>query len=143
MIRSYSELIKLKTFEERFEYLRLSGGVGKPTFGGARMLNQTFYRSPEWKSFHHKIVLRDSTPDYICDLGCIDHDIPPKAMVVVHHLNPITKEDILYRNPSVLDPDNVICCSLDTHNAIHYGSFDTIQDSRLITRSENDTIPWR
>lgn len=143
MIRSYSELIQLPTFEERFEYLKLSGGVGRPTFGGARMLNQTFYRSPEWKSFHHQIVLRDSTLDYVCDLGCIDRDIPEKAMVIVHHLNPITKDDILYRNPNVLDPENVICCSLDTHNAIHYGTLETIRDQRLVIRTENDTIPWR
>lgn len=143
MSRSYSELITLDTFEERFEYLKLSGGVGRPTFGGARMLNQTFYNSPEWRSFHHRIVLRDSTNNYVCDLGCLDHDIPPKALVIVHHLNPITKEDILYRNPAVLDPENVICCSLDTHNALHYGSIDSIKSNELIIRTENDTIPWR
>lgn len=143
MSRSYSELMRLTTFEERFEYLNLSGGVARPTFGGARMLNQTFYSSPEWKSFHNQIVLRDSTSDYVCDLGCVDHDIPPRAMVIVHHLNPITKEDILYRNPNILDPENVICCSLDTHNAIHYGTLETIQNTKLIIRTKNDTIPWR
>lgn len=143
MTRSYSELIQLPTFEERFEYLKLSGGVGRPTFGGARMLNQTFYRSPEWRSFHHQIVIRDSYSDYVCDLGCKDHDIPPRSMVIAHHLNPITKEDILNRNPACLDPENVICCSLDTHNAIHYGSLYTIDEFELVVRTENDTIPWR
>lgn len=143
MIRSYSELVKLKTFEERFEYLKLSGGVAWATFGGARMLNQTFYRSQEWRSFHHQIVLRDSTVDYVCDLGCPDHDIPSGTKVIVHHLNPITKEDILYRNPSILDPENVICCSMPTHNAIHYGDISTLNDTQLVTRIRNDTIPWR
>lgn len=143
MSRSYSELIKLPTFEERFEYLKLSGGVGWATFGGARMLNQAFYRSQEWRSFHHQILLRDSTQDYVCDLGCPDHDIPNGVSVIVHHLNPITKEDILYRRPQILDPENVICCSLATHNAIHYGDISTLDDSKITVRSKNDTVPWR
>ncbi len=142
-MRSYSELVKLSTFEERFEYLKLHGGVGFATFGGSRMLNQAFYRSPEWRSFHHKIVLRDSIPDYVCDLGCDDHDIPENSIVIVHHINPISKDDILNRRSSLLDPENVICCSLKTHNAIHYGDITSLEEAFPIERSKNDTIPWR
>lgn len=143
MIRTYSELLTFETFEERFEYLKLKGGVGRPTFGSARMLNQAFYSSDEWKSFHHLIVIRDSTNDYVCDLGCPDRDIPKNEIVIVHHLNPITKEDILNRSPLLLDPENVICCSRQTHNALHYGNIETLEQFKMAERKKDDTVPWR
>ena len=135
-IKSYSELITLPTFEERFEYLRLNGTVGSETFGHDRYLNQTLYRSPEWKRFRHKIIIRDNG----CDLACEGYEIYEK--VLIHHINPITIKDILERNPMVFDPENVVCTILNTHNAIHYGD-ESLIIKAPITRSKNDTCPWR
>ena len=134
--KSYSELITLPTFEERFEYLRLNGTVGSETFGHDRYLNQTLYRSPEWKRFRHKIIIRDNG----CDLACEGYQIYEK--VLIHHINPITIKDILERNPMVFDPENVVCTILNTHNAIHYGD-ESLIIKAPITRSKNDTCPWR
>ena len=134
--KSYSELITLPTFEERFEYLRLNGTVGSETFGHDRYLNQTLYRSPEWKRFRHKIIIRDNG----CDLACEGYEIYEK--VLIHHINPITIKDILERNPMVFDPENVVCTILNTHNAIHYGD-ESLIIKAPITRSKNDTCPWR
>ena len=135
-IRTYSELITIPTFEERFEYLRLKGSVGKDTFGYDRYLNQVLYRSPEWKRLRNQIIIRDGG----CDLACDGYDIYNK--VLIHHLNPITVEDVLARSRKVFDPDNLVCVSHNTHNAIHYGDMDLLVTGPII-RTKNDTCPWR
>ena len=135
-IRTYSELITIPTFEERFEYLQLKGSVGKDTFGYDRYLNQLLYRSPEWKRLRNQIIIRDSG----CDLACDGYDIYGK--VLIHHLNPITVEDVLARSRKVFDPDNLVCVTHNTHNAIHYGDADLLVTGPII-RTKNDTCPWR
>ena len=135
-IRTYSELITIPTFKERFEYLQLKGSVGKDTFGYDRHLNQVLYRSPEWKRLRNQIIIRDCG----CDLACEGYDIHSK--VLIHHLNPITVEDVLARSRKVFDPDNLVCVSHNTHNAIHYGDVDLLATGPLI-RTKNDTCPWR
>ena len=135
-IRTYSELITIPTFEERFEYLQLKGSVGKNTFGYDRYLNQVLYRSPEWKRLRNKIIIRDNGRDLACD----GYDIYDK--VLIHHLNPITVEDVLARSRKVFDPDNLVCVSHSTHNAIHYGDVDLLATGPII-RTKNDTCPWR
>ena len=135
-IRTYSELITIPTFEERFEYLQLKGSVGKDTFGYDRYLNQVLYRSPEWKRLRNQIIIRDAG----CDLACDGYDIYDK--VLIHHLNPITVEDVLARSRKVFDPDNLVCVSHNTHNAIHYGDVDLLVTGPII-RTKNDTCPWR
>ena len=135
-IRTYSELIAIPTFEERFEYLQLKGSVGKDTFGYDRYLNQVLYRSPEWKRLRNQIIIRDCG----CDLACDGYDIYGK--VLIHHLNPITVEDVLARSRKVFDPDNLVCVSHNTHNAIHYGDVDLLVTGPII-RTKNDTCPWR
>lgn len=135
-MKTYSELIQLPTFEERYNYLRTGSLVGDITFGGGRWLNQTLYSSPEWKEFRREIILRDGA----CDLGMPDYEI--HGRVIVHHLNPITKEDILQRRRCVFDPENVICVSHNTHNAIHYGDENQLPQKPIIRRP-NDTCPWR
>ena len=135
-IRTYSELITIPTFEERFEYLQLKGSVGKDTFGYDRYLNQVLYRSPEWKRLRNQIIIRDDG----CDLACDGYDVYGK--VLIHHLNPITVEDVLTRSRKVFDPDNLVCVSHSTHNAIHYGDVDLLATGPII-RTKNDTCPWR
>ena len=135
-IRTYSELITIPTFEERFEYLQLKGPVGKDTFGYDRYLNQVLYRSPEWKRLRNQIIIRDAG----CDLACDGYDVYGK--VLIHHLNPITVEDVLARSRKVFDPDNLVCVSHNTHNAIHYGDVDLLVTGPII-RTKNDTCPWR
>ena len=135
-IRTYSELITIPTFEERFEYLQLKGSVGKDTFGYDRYLNQVLYRSPEWKRLRNQIIIRDGG----CDLACDGYDIYDK--VLIHHLNPITVEDVLARSRKVFDPDNLVCVSHSTHNAIHYGDVDLLVTGPII-RTQNDTCPRR
>ena len=135
-IRTYSELITIPTFEERFEYLQLKGSVGKDTFGYDRYLNQVLYRSPEWKRLRNQVIIRDGG----CDLACDGYDIYDK--VLIHHLNPITVEDVLTRSRKAFDPDNLVCVSHSTHNAIHYGDVDLLVTGPII-RTKNDTCPWR
>ena len=135
-IRTYSELITIPTFEERFEYLQLKGSVGKDTFGHDRYLNQVLYRSHEWKRLRNQIIIRDDG----CDLACDGYDVYGK--VLIHHLNPITVEDVLARSRKVFDPDNLVCVSHNTHNAIHYGDVDLLATGPII-RTKNDTCPWR
>lgn len=134
--KSYDELISLKTFEERYEYLKTGNVVGEETFGSSRFLNQQFYKSKEWKKVRRDIIIRDNG----CDLGCNDREIHGK--IYVHHINPITSDDILNRDPCLFDSNNLICVSKLTHDAIHYGDSDL-----LITvpteRSANDTCPWK
>ena len=135
-IKTYSELITIPTFEERFEYLQLKGSVGKDTFGYDRHLNQVLYRSPEWKRLRNQIIIRDCG----CDLACEGYDIHSK--VLIHHLNPITVEDVIARSRKVFDPDNLVCVSHNTHNAIHYGDVGLLVTGPII-RTKNDTCPWR
>ena len=135
-IRTYSELIQLPTFEERFDYLRLDGVVGKDTFGFDRYLNQQFYRSSEWKRIRNQVIVRDNG----CDLGIDGFEI--HGRILIHHMNPISIEDLQHVSDLLMNPEYLICVSHRTHNAIHYG------DERLIVtapieRSQNDTCPWR
>ena len=135
--RSYSELIRLPTFEERYEYLKLGGKVGEETFGHDRYLNQEFYkRDDKWLEVRDEVILRD----HGCDLGIEGRDI--FARVLVHHINPVTKEQILNRDPVIYDPENLICTTKRTHDAIHYGSKDLLLKDP-ITRTKNDTCPWK
>lgn len=136
MIKTYSELITLPTFEERFEYLKLEGSVGIDTFGYNRYLNQALYRSAEWKRLRRDIIIRDSG----CDLGCEGFEI--YGRVLIHHINPITVDDVIKRTPTIFDPDNLICVSHDTHNAIHYGDIGLLTIAP-VERTKNDTCPWR
>lgn len=136
MIRTYSELITIPTFEERYKYLRLVGMVGKETFGFKRWLNQEFYHSDAWLRFRDKIIIRDNG----CDLAFEGYDI--YGSILIHHLNPISYEDILNHNPCVFDPENVVSTKLSTHNAIHYGD-ESLLMKPLVERAKNDTCPWR
>lgn len=136
MIRRYSELIKLRTFEERFDYLKLNGVVSELTFGHNRYLNQDFYRSEEWKRFRREIIIRDNG----CDLAIDDREI--SRGIIIHHLNPITVEDLVNSNRCIFDPENVVCVSHQTHNAIHYGDENQIVHD-YVARKPNDTRPWR
>ena len=133
---TYSELISHETFEERYRYLRIGGQVGKDTFGFNRYLNQVFYRSPEWRSFRREIILRDNG----CDLGIADREIIGR--IYIHHINPITLEDISKRSSNLFDPENVITVSMNTHQAIHYGD-ESLLILNVPERSINDTSPWR
>lgn len=136
MKRTYSELIKLKTFEERFNYLKLDGVVGSETFGPARHLNQVLYTSPEWRRLRDRIILRDNG----CDLGCEGREL--YEPVYIHHLNPITKKQILDRDPILFDPENLITVSYNTHQAIHYSN-ESILQLDPVERFANDVAPWR
>jgi len=136
--KCYSELIKIPTFEERFEYLKLDGAVGDFTFNGKRQLNQVLYRSPEWKSFRREIAIRDDG----CDLAHPDHRVYGNTRLIIHHINPLTIEDILERRPCVFDKENVILTTHNTHEAIHYSNAD-ILFTEPIERKPNDTCPWR
>jgi hypothetical protein len=135
MIRTYSELILLPTIKERFDYLSLGGRVGSETFGFERYLNQVLYRSTEWKKLRDEIIIRDNG----CDLADPDYEI--HGRIIIHHMNPITKEDIVNRSEMVLNPEYLICTSFDTHNAIHYGDYSLIP--HLTERAPNDMCPWR
>jgi len=135
-IRTYQELIKLKTFKERYRYLKLSGKVGEETFGFDRYLNQKFYRSTEWKRIRDYVILRDNA----CDLGIEDREIDNR--IIIHHMNPLTKYDVINQTEFLLNPDYMICTTKRTHDAIHYGDED-ILFGEFIERSKNDTCPWR
>ena len=137
MIKSYTELVALNSFEERFRYLRLNGRVAQETFGVQRWLNQVFYKSPEWLTLRPQIIVRDNS----CDLAFDGRDIYERA--IIHHINPITSEDILQRNlDKLLDPENLITTMKKTHDAIHYGT-DLYLMVEVPDRKPNDTIPWR
>lgn len=126
----------MQTFDQRFEYLRLRGTLGEETFGWQRYLNQVLYKSQEWKQVRDQVIIRDNG----YDLGIDGMNINGKIMV--HHINPITIDDIKKRNPIIFDPDNLICVSHQTHMAIHYGSQDLLP-SQTVERAPNDTCPWR
>jgi hypothetical protein len=134
--RSYAELSRLSSFEERFEYLKLSGTVGESTFGFDRYLNQQFYLSPEWRAIRDRVIARDLG----CDLGVKGFEV--HGRILIHHINPITVDDIVNRNPKVFDPENLILTSHNTHNAIHYGDEDLLIRAP-IERSKYDTCPWK
>jgi len=138
IIRTYSELITLPTFEERFKYLQLNGKVGKDTFGFDRIFNQLFYTSNEWRDIRHYIIVRDNG----CDLGVPGHDIPDGVKIYIHHMNPITIDDIRDATEYLLNPDYLITTIFNTHQAIHYGDISML-NATPITRSRYDTCPWR
>lgn len=135
-IKTYSELILLPTFEERFKYLQLNGRVGDDTFGFDRYINQKFYRSAEWKRIRDYIIIRDNG----CDLAVDGYEI--HGRILIHHINPITISDIKFSTEYLMNPDYLICVTHNTHNAIHYGD-----DKQIITgpivRTKNDTCPWK
>ena len=135
-IRTYSELITIPTFEERYNYLKLNGIVGKETFGYDRYLNQLLYRSSDWRSFRDRIIIRDNG----CDLACEGFEL--QSRIIIHHIDPITVEDIINKHPKVFDPENVVSTSHNTHLAIHYGDKNLISIAP-IDRYKNDTCPWK
>ena len=135
-IRTYSDLITFPTFEERYEYLRLKGRVGEETFRFERYLNQVFYKSKEWRSIRDYVIARDNG----CDLGMEGYEI--RGQILIHHINPITKEDILQRRDVLLNPEYLITTVKNTHDAIHYGDINLLVTAP-IERKKNDTCPWR
>ena len=135
-IKTYSELMSLSSFKERYDYLSLRGNVGVDTFGFDRYLNQNFYRSAEWRRVRDQVIVRDNG----CDLGIEDRMIPGR--ILIHHMNPITEKDILYHSDFLMDPEYLICVSHNTHNAIHYGD-ESILIPEPVVRTKNDTCPWR
>lgn len=133
---TYQELIKLPTFEERFNYLKLNGRASEVTFGGHRLLNQMLYQSPQWKTARDIVILRDNG----CDLGIEDR--PIFKYVIIHHINPITIEQVINFDPVIFDPNYLISCSKPTHNALHYGDISNRPPTNLIERKPNDTRLW-
>ena len=133
---TYSELVRLKTFEERFEYVKLGGVVGESTFGFDRYLNQALYRSQEWRRLRNKIIVRDNG----CDLGIEGMDIG--KYIIVHHLNPIAVEDLEEMKEDIFNPEFLVCVSRNTHNAIHFGDEDLLP-KKVVERTPNDTCPWK
>lgn len=136
IIRTYSELTKYSTFEDRFRYLSLKGQVGEETYGFDRWINQKFYRSREWKQIRDYVIVRDSG----CDLGILGREIPDR--IIVHHINPILVYDIQYATEYLLNPEYLICVSNNTHQAIHYGD-ETLLITMPAPRAANDTCPWK
>ena len=136
MIRTYTELKQMPAFEERYEYLRLHGEVGKDTFGFDRIFNQQFYRSPEWKRAKTAVIVRDLG----CDLADKDH--PIVGNIIVHHMNPITLKDIQEGSDFLFNPEYLISVSHATHNAIHYGDAELLPKPP-VERTPNDTCPWK
>ena len=135
-MKTYSELIKLSTFKERFEYLKLDGAVAQETFGGHRWLNQVFYQTPEWKTARRKAIARDFGNDLACE------GWPISGKVYVHHIEPITKDDILERSPKLFDLENLICCSDMVHKAITFGDANLLPKEHE-DRKPGDTCPWK
>lgn len=137
MMKTYNELITFDRFEDRFEYLKIKGNVGEATFGSQRYLNQMLYRNPQWKSIRNKVIIRDNG----CDLAHPDYEINGQA-AYVHHIEPITIDDIINENPKIFDMNNLVTTTFQTHQAIHYGSKDILM-LNPIERKPNDTCPWR
>jgi hypothetical protein len=134
MIKTYSEVIRLSTFEERYDYLRTRSSIGEQTFGSDRQLNQMLYTSSRWRRIRDQIIIRDSGFDLAMPgYNIVDYPI-------IHHINPITLDDIENDNSIIYDPQNLICTSFDTHNAIHFGN--GLKETKIITRTPNDTSPW-
>ena len=135
-MKTYKEMSRLKTFEERYNYLRLNGAVGEDTFGFDRFINQRFYKSPEWRRVRDQVIIRDDG----CDLGDPDH--PIKGRVIIHHINPLQIEDFDGDPDYLLNPDYLVCVSHNTHNAIHYGD-ENLLPTPWEPRQPNDTCPWK
>ncbi len=135
-IRTYSELMSFRTFEERFKYLSIGGSIGIQTFGFDRYLNQDFYNSSAWRSIRNKVIVRDEA----CDLAIVGRDIFDS--IRVHHMNPMTLEDVEQGNPDILNLEFLICTSINTHNALHFGSSKSLTHLPM-ERRMNDTCPWR
>lgn len=136
IIRTYSKLILLPTFEERYEYLKLAGLVGHETFGSRRPINQAFYRSKEWLRIRNQVIIRDNG----CDLALEGHDI--RDLIIVHHMNPVTMADLTNHIDRVLNPEYLICTADSTHKAIHYG-LEYEDPNQLHIREKGDTILWQ
>lgn len=136
IMKTYSELMEIPSFIERYRYLRIGGSVGRETFGSDRYLNQILYNSPEWRSFRREIIVRDNGLDLACDGFEINETI------YVHHIDPITVEDVLNRDPKIFDPENVVTTRFMTHQAIHYGDEGLLM-LEPVERRPNDTCPWR
>lgn len=135
MIRTYEEMVKLPTLRERFEYLMLFGNVGKETFGFDRYINQRFYTSTQWRNVRHHVIARDLGND----LGVEGYDI--RDQVIIHHMNPMLPDDIIYGNEDILNPDYLITTSLRTHNGIHFGDA-RLLPQELVERRPGDTTLW-
>lgn len=135
-LRSHSELQRFETFAERYDYLRLRGTVGEETFGSDRYFNQKFYRSNEWKSIRHHVIIRDDG----CDLGIPGREI--RERIIIHHMNPMVVEDLIHGNEDILDPEFLISTTHRTHNAIHYGD-ETLLLQDPIIRTPGDTTLWK
>lgn len=136
-LKTYSELIEIPTYIERYRYLKLGGKAGEITFGNDRYLNQALYASKDWKDFRRQIIIRDNG----CDMGVDGYAI--QGVILIHHINPITVEDVINRNDCIFDEENVISVAKITHNAIHYGSESLLTIDEIIERRPNDTIFWR
>ena len=136
--KTYSELIVFPTFEDRFRYLKMCGKVGETTFGFERYLNQIFYKCPEWIETRNKVIVRDEG----CDLAFPGYEIRGK-IIIIHHINPITIDDIRNRSPKLFDLENLITVAHKTHNAIHYGDESFLIGQTIVTRKPNDTCPWK
>lgn len=134
--RSYSELITIPSFEDRFRYLVLQGQVGEATFGWDRWINQQFYRSKQWRDVRREVIIRDNG----CELS--HEEFPIGGRIYIHHMNPMSVQDITHADESILDPEFLISCSLKVHNSIHYGD-ESLLPRSFVPRSSNDTIPWR
>ena len=135
MILTYTDMMSYDSFIDRYGYLKLSGIIGEDTFGFDRYLNQTFYKSPEWRRFRNQIISRDLG----CDLAHPDYEI--RGLIIIHHLNPITKDDILERSDFLMNPEYAVCVSHNTHQAIHYGD-ESLLPEIFVERRPNDTCPW-
>ncbi len=135
-IKTYSDLVRLNTFEERFNYLKLNGVVGDTTFGFDRYLNQFFYKSNKWRRIRNEVIIRDGA----CDLGIEGRDI--YGRIIIHHMNPISLKDINEESDYLLNPEYLICVTHDTHNAIHYGDENLLTKDPII-RKPNDTCLWK
>ena len=140
MIRTYTELIEIPSFKERYRYLKIGGKVGKETFGADRYFNQKFYRtSKEWRSIRNRVITRDLG----CDLAHLDHPIPEGTKIFIHHMNPVMLRDILDWTDILINEEYLITTTLDTHNAIHYGDESLLLLDEIVVRRPNDTCPWR
>lgn len=135
--KSYSELLELPTFEERFHYLEIGGVIGERTFGGNRYLNQKFYSSYDWRRLRDKIIARDLG----CDLALPGFELTWR--ITVHHINPVTEQEMMRLSANVLDPENLVCVSYSTHKAIHYGKLELCDIPMIAERKPNDTCPWK
>ena len=137
-MKTYSKMIELPSFDERFKYLKIGGSIGAQTFGKNRYLNQILYNSSEWRSFRHQVIIRDNG----CDLGDPDRPITG-TKILIHHIEPLTVEDVVNRDSKIFDLENVVCVSFDTHQAIHYGDDKYLNRTKVVERKPNDTCPWR